>query len=91
MYATGMTNAITPTSWFYFLYIQSQNETDSNSPSTLEVASLLSSHAPISKFNLPTIMMITQLFSVYNPDQHDISKTLILLINPQFQSNNIIM
>ena len=33
IYATEMTNAITPTSWFFIVYIRSQNETDSTSPS----------------------------------------------------------
>ena len=49
-----MTNAITPTSWFFIVHIPSQNETDSTSPSKCDFVFLLDSGACISVHNIPT-------------------------------------
>ena len=57
-----MTKAITPTSWYYNLYIHSHNETDSSSISRLEIASLLDSVASILVLNLPISMLMTEMF-----------------------------
>ena len=63
-YTTEFTNAITPTSWFYNMYVQSQNETDSKSPPSLEIAFFLDSGASVLEINISTNMIITQLFNV---------------------------
>ena len=78
MYTTELTNAITPPSWFYNLYIHTQNETDSNLPSRLEIAFLLDSGALILVLNVPNYMMITRMFNDCNQKQHDTSKTLTI-------------
>ena len=62
-----MTNALTPKSWFHTLYIHSLNETDSNSISGLEIDFLLDSRATKSVPNIPTYLIITELFIVSNP------------------------
>ena len=72
-----MTNA-TATSWFHILYIHSQNETDSNLLSRLEIAFLLDSGASIVVLNIPTYTMITQMLNVCNHDQHDTSRKLTI-------------
>ena len=75
---TEMTNDITPTSWFYNRFIHSQNETDSNLHSRLEIVRPLESCASISGTNKPTYTKIIQMFNVCNHDQHDTSKTLTI-------------
>ena len=76
MHTTKTTNAITSTSRCYNLYIYSQNETYSNSPSRLEIVSLLDSGACFMVFNTPNYMIITQIFNVCTLDQQETSKTL---------------
>ena len=65
-----MTSASTPTSWLYILYLHSQKETHSNSISSLQTDFLLDS-ATFPVPNIPTYLIITELFIVCNPDQHD--------------------
>ena len=73
---TEMTNAITPTTWFYILYIHSEFETDSNIPSRLEIASLTHNGASILVLNIPVYMIIIQMLNVCHHDRKDTSKTL---------------
>ena len=73
-----MTQAKFPTSWFYILYIHSQIEIDSNSPSRLEIPFLLSCGATIQVLNLPIFATIFQIQIVCNNNHHDKSKTLTL-------------
>ena len=56
-------------------YIHSQNETDSNLHTRLDIALLLDTGASISVPNTPTYTMITQMLYVCYHDQHDTSKT----------------
>ena len=73
-----MTNAETPTSWFYILHIHSQKRTNSRLPSRLEFAFLLDNVSSLSVLSIPTHTMITRVFNVFNQDQHDKSKTSTL-------------
>ena len=78
MHNTEMRNAKTATSWFYILYIHSQNQIDSMSPSRLEIKFFLDSSASISVLIIPTWTMIAQMFNFCNQDQHDTSTTLTI-------------
>ena len=78
MFATETTNAITPIGWLFRLYFFAQNETDSNLPSRLEFAFLLDSGACFLVLNIPTYMIITQIFNAYNHNQHGNSKPLTM-------------
>ena len=78
MYTTETKISTTPTNWFYTPHFHSQNQTDSNLPSRLEMASLLDIGASISVLNLPTYMIITQKFNVCIYTQHVTSKTLTI-------------
>ena len=69
-----MTDAITPTSWFYDLFTHSENTMDSVFL-TLEIVSLLASAATSLVVNIPRYMMITQMFIPSKHDQHDTSKS----------------
>ena len=52
---TGMANAVTPTSWFYSLYIHTPStQIQRENPSRLEISLLLDSGASISVLNYPT-------------------------------------
>ena len=66
MYTSGKTYAIRPTSWFFILYIHSQDETDSIFSSRLEMAFLIHSGASILVLKIPTYMLATQMFNVCN-------------------------
>ena len=51
---TAMANAVTPTSWFYTLYVHTPSSiTHRDNPSRLEIAFLLDSSASISVLNFP--------------------------------------
>ena len=56
-----ITNAITPSRWFFNLYI-SQSKTDTSTPSQLEILFLLDSGASISFLNLPTYTILAEEF-----------------------------
>ena len=73
-----MTKIITPTGWFYNMFVHSQNKSDSNLPSRLEIAFLLDSGASILVPDIPVSMVITQMFNVSNYDQNDTSETLTI-------------
>ena len=55
---TAMANAVTPTSWFYTLYVHTPSSiAQRDNPSRLEIAFLLDSGASISVLNYPTYII----------------------------------
>ena len=79
---TAMAIAVTPTSWFYTLYVHTPSSiTQRENPSRLEIAFLLDSGASISVLNYPTYKTLTKLLGI-RPNHtsdigpHHISKTL---------------
>ena len=79
---TAMANAVTPTSWFYTLYVHTpSSKTQRDNPSRLEIAFLLDSGASISVLNYPTYITLTKLLDIRPNHTSDIgpnntSKTL---------------
>ena len=79
---TTMANAVTPTSWFYTLYVYTPSSiTQRDNPSRLEIAFLLDSGASISVLNYPTYITLTKLLDIrpnHTSDTglHNTSKTL---------------
>ena len=79
---TAMANAVTPTSWFYTLYVHTPSSiVQRDNPSRLEIAFLLDSGASISVLNYPTYITLTKLLDIIPNDTSDIkpqhtSKTL---------------
>ena len=77
-----MGNAVTPTSWFYTLYVHTPSSTiQKDNPSKLEIAFLLDSGASISVLNYPTYHTLTKLLDIRPNHTSDIgphhtSKTL---------------
>ena len=62
---TAMANAVTPTSWFYTLYVHTPSSIlQRDNPSRLEVAFLLDSGASISVLNYPTYITPTKLLDI---------------------------
>ena len=62
---TAMANAVTPTSWFYTLYVHTPSSiVQRDNPSRLEIAFLLDSGASISVFNYPTYITLTKLLDI---------------------------
>ena len=60
-----MANAVTPTSWFYTLYVHTpSNMIQKDNPSRLEIAFLLDSGASISVLNYPTYVTLTKLLDI---------------------------
>ena len=81
---TAMANAVTPTSWFYTIYVHTPSSiTQKDNPSRLEIAFLLDSGAFISVLNYPTYITLTKLLDI-RPNHtsdigpHNTSKTLIV-------------
>ena len=72
-----------PTSRFHILSIHSQNKTDSNLPSQLELGFPLDCGASISVLKIPTYLMITQMFNICNLDHYDRSKMLTIANQPE--------
>ena len=77
-----MANAVTPTSWFYTLYVHTPSSiTQRDNPSRLEIAFLLDSGASIYVLNYPTYTTLTKLLDI-RPNHtsdigtHNTSKTL---------------
>ena len=75
-------NSVTPTSWFYTLYIHTPSSiTQRDNPSRLEIALLLDSGSSISVLNYPTYITFTKLLDI-RPNHtsdigpHNTSKTL---------------
>ena len=79
---TAIANAVTPTSWFYTLYVHTPSSiTQRDHPSKLEIAFLLGSDASISVLNYPTYITLTKLLDIrpnHTSDTglHNTSKTL---------------
>ena len=78
----AMANAVTPTSWFYTLYVHTPSSiTQRDNPSRLEIAFLLDSGASNSVLNYPTYTTLTKLLDI-RPNHtsdigpHNTSKTL---------------
>ena len=60
-HSTEMANALTPTSWFYSLYLHTpERHNDNDHPSRLEISVLLYSGASISVLNYPTYLTIAK-------------------------------
>ena len=78
----AMANAVTPTSWFYTLYVHTPSSmVQKDNPSRLEIAFLLDSGASISVLNYPTYFTLTKLLDIrpnHSSDlqPHHSSKTL---------------
>ena len=62
---TAMANAVTPTSWFYTLYVHTPSSiTRRDNLSRLEIAIFLASGASISVLNYPTYITLTKLLAI---------------------------
>ena len=62
---TTMANAVTPTSWFYTLYVHtSSSMVQRGNPSRLDIAFLLDSGASISVLNYPTYTTLAKLLDI---------------------------
>ena len=79
---TAVANAVTPTSWFYTLYVHTPSSiVQKDNPSRLKIAFLLDSFASISVLNYPTYITLTKLLDIRPNHTSDIkpqhtSKTL---------------
>ena len=73
---TAMANAVTPTSWFYTLYVHTPSSiVQRDNPSRLEVAFLLDSGASISVLNYPTYITLTKLLDIRSNHTSDVGPT----------------
>ena len=73
---TGMANAVTPTSWFYTLYVHTPScIVQKDNPSRLEIAFLLESGASISVLNYPTYITLTKLLDIRSNHTSDVGPT----------------
>ena len=62
---TAMANAVTPTNWFYTLYVHTPpSMVQRDNPSRLEIAFLLDSGASISVLNYPKYITLTKLLDI---------------------------
>ena len=62
---TAMAIAVTPTSWFYTLYVHKPSSIGQrDNPSRLEIAFLLDSSPSISVLNYPTYITLTKLLDI---------------------------
>ena len=62
---TEMANALTPTSWFYSLYLHTpERHNDNDHPSRLEFSFLLDSGASISVLNYPTYLTMAKRLNI---------------------------
>ena len=82
---TALANAVTPTSWFYGLYVHTPSSiTQKDNPSRMEIAFLLDSGASISVLNYSTYITLTNLLDIrpnHTSDTglHNTAKTLIVV------------
>ena len=73
---TAMANAVTPTSWFYTLYVHTPSSIEQrDNPSRLEIAFLLDSGASISVLNYPTYITLTKLLDIRSNHTSDVGPT----------------
>ena len=76
---TEMANAVTPTSWFYSLYIHTpSNQHQRDYPSRLEISFLSDSGVSISVVNYPSYVNIAKLLIIKQNLTLSSSKTLIV-------------
>ena len=62
---TAMANAVTPTTWFYNLYVHTPSSiTQRDNTSRLEIAFLLESGISFSVLNYPTYVTLTKLLDI---------------------------
>ena len=73
---TAMADAVTPTSWFYTLYVHTPSSiVQRDNPSRLEIAFLLDSGASISVLNYPTYITLTKLLDIRPNHTSDVGPT----------------
>ena len=73
---TAMAKAVTPTSWFYTLYVHTPSSiVQRDNPSRLEIAFLLDSGASISVLNYPTYITLTKLLDIRSNHTSDVGPT----------------
>ena len=73
---TAMASAVTPTSWFYTLYVHTPSSiVQRDNPSRLEIAFLLDSGASISVLNYPTYITLTKLLDIRSNHTSDVGPT----------------
>ena len=73
---TAMANAVTPTSWFYTLYVHTPSSiVQRDNPSRLEISFLLDSGASISVLNYPTYITLTKLLDIRSNHTSDVGPT----------------
>ena len=73
---TALANAVTPTSWFYTLYVHTPSSiVQRDNPSRLEIAFLLDSCASISVLNYPTYITLTKLLDIRPNHTSDVGPT----------------
>ena len=73
---TAMANAVTPTSWFYTLYVHTPSSiVQTDNPSRLEIAFLLDSGTSISVLNYPTYITLTKLLDIRSNHTSDVGPT----------------
>ena len=73
---TAMANAVTPTSWFYTLYVHTPSSiAQRDNPSRSEIAFLLDSGASISVLKNPTYITLTQLLDIRPNHTSDVGPT----------------
>ena len=96
----AMANAVTPTSWFYTIYVHTPSSmVQKDNPSRLEIAFLLDSGASIFVLNYPTYITLTKLLDIRTNHTSDLqphhsSKTLTVANQtevPILQYANIIL
>ena len=73
---TAKANAVTPTSWFYTLYVHTPSSiVQRDNPSRLEIDFLLDSGASISVLNYPTYITLTKLLDIRSNHTSDVGPT----------------
>ena len=73
---TAMANAVTPTSWFYTLYVLTPSSiVQRDNPSRLEIAFLVDSGASISVLNYPTYITLTKRLDIRSNHTSDVRPT----------------
>ena len=73
---SNVANAVTPTSWFYTLYVHTPSSiVQKDNPSRLEIAFLLDSGASISVLNYPTYITLTKLLDIRSNHTSDVGPT----------------
>ena len=74
---TEMANAVTPTSWYYTLYVHApSSQIQRDSPSRVEISFLLDSGASMSLLKYPTYITLPKLLNVKQNNTPNASKTL---------------